>query len=87
MQVREMMMENTELETEVAEIKRTIERKALAKAQADIKVKLNSVANFHYIRSKTAKDADERRDAMTYVKAIKKAIDIIDIKMNSMIKE
>ena len=37
MQVREMMMENTELETEVAEIKRAIERKALAKAQADVK--------------------------------------------------
>ena len=81
------MKETTEIETEIAEIKRNIERKALARAQSDIKVKLNSVANFHYIRSKTAKNADERRDAMTYVKAIKKAIDIIDIKMNSMIKE
>lgn len=72
---------------DIAEIKRNIERKALTKAQTDIKIKLNSIANFMYIKSKTAKEETERRDAMTYVKAIKRAIDVIDIKFNNLLKE
>lgn len=72
---------------DIAEIKRNIERKALTKAQTDIKIKLNSIANFMYIKSKTAKKEAERRDAMTYVKAIKRAIDVIDIKFNNLLKE
>lgn len=72
---------------DIAEIKRNIERKALTKAQTDIKIKLNSIANFMYIKAKTAKEEAERRDAMTYVKAIKRAIDVIDIKFNNLLKE
>ena len=72
---------------ELAEIKRGIERRVLTKANTDIKVKLNSVANFMYIKSKTAKSEADRHDAMTYVKAIKKAIDIVDIRFGLLLKE
>ena len=81
------MVTMADYDEDIAEIKRNIERKALTKAQTDIKIKLNSIANFMYIKSKTAKEEAERRDAMTYVKAIKRAIDVIDIKFNNLLKE